>query len=107
MVVLAFMGLAFLLFTNPGLLVRYILITAAVVGVIYLLMKKFIFSDNTANKDQKKFVKAARQTKKKVKRNTKQATQKKKTAIRKRNVSANHLTVIEGKKGKKKNRALH
>ena len=96
-----------MLMTDPMRLIRNIIVTAIVVGLILFLMKRFMFPATSRNPDRQKFVKAARQSKKKFKSAQKPSSRKKRTAIRRRNVSASHLTVIEGKKGKKKNRALH
>jgi len=58
-------------------------------------------------KEQRAFMKAARQSKKRLKQGQKKVDLKRKKAVRKRYTSNTHLTVIEGKKGKKKNRAIH
>jgi ABC-type multidrug transport system fused ATPase/permease subunit len=104
----SFIGLLITLMNDPMWLFRFILITAIIIGIIYIIMKKFVFKSSTIfTKEHKAFQKAARFSKRKYRRNTKQPTYKKKNAIRKRTASSTHLTVIEGKKGKKKNRALH
>jgi hypothetical protein len=73
--------------------------------VIYFVVKRFYQSSPVKN-EQRAFIRAAKKTKKKVHRkkpdeNSKQLA--KLTSIRRK--SSAHLTVIEGKKNKKKNRA--
>lgn len=104
---LGVIGLLVLLFNEPIRLVRYIVGSIIVIGIVYFVMKRFMFSNQSFKKEQKAFIKAARQSKKRTKKGAKQANIRKQQALRKRYASNAHLTVIEGKKGKKKNRALH
>ncbi|CAH0345698.1 SA1362 family protein [Bacillus sp. CECT 9360] len=110
-IALAVLGLASQLFHNPWSLIRSVLIIAVVVGIVYLIYKR-LTKDKPEKKEQRAFLKAARQSKKrqkstKAKRdnvaNFSLAKSAKKSKIRKK--SEANLTVIEGKKNKKKNRA--
>lgn len=104
----AIIGLLIRIITDPTWIIRFILISAVMIGIFYFIMTKFVLkSSPTFNKEQMAFKKAAKLSKRKYKKSPKQPTYKKKNAIRKRTASSTHLTVIEGKKGKKKNRALH
>ncbi|MCU9613847.1 hypothetical protein OEV98_09760 [Caldibacillus lycopersici] len=95
------------LFANPLRIGREILITIAIVAIIFLLFRHFAAPVSPARKEQRAFIHAARRSKRRLKKqlSAKQQMKKNKKAIRKSYPS--HLTVIEGKKGKKKNRALH
>lgn len=93
--------------SNPGLMIREILITLVVVGLLILVFRYMTAPKSQSRKEQINFVKAARKSKKRIQKklSAKKPMYKSKQSIRKRD--ARHLTVIEGKKGKKKNRALH
>lgn len=74
---------------------------------VYLIFKRF-YLPSSDKKDQRAFLKAAKKTKKKIHRKkpedgTRTQPLSKFKSIRKK--SSAHLTVIEGKKNKKKNRA--
>lgn len=110
----AILGLTYTLITDPGSLLRRILTYAVIAGVIYLIYR--IWASRKPNrKDQQAFKRAAKQSKKrygnpvsasKMKKAGKQPV-KKATPIKKTSTSridAPKLTVIEGKKGKKKKR---
>lgn len=105
--VLGIFGLVVTLITQPFRLVRFLLISAILIGIFFLVMKNFSLPNQAMRKEQRAFIKAARQSKKRIKRGQKKVDSKKKKAVRKRYTSSTHLTVIEGKKGKKKNRAIH
>ncbi|MDG5470778.1 SA1362 family protein [Jeotgalibacillus sp. ET6] len=112
-IALAIFGLAYTLITDPASLFARILTYAVIIGVIYLLYRLW-----TARKpgrgDQQAFKKAARQSKKrygnpvsasKLKSTGKHPSSKKAIPLKKSSVSrldGPKLTVIEGKKGKKK-----
>ncbi|MED1205161.1 SA1362 family protein [Heyndrickxia acidicola] len=87
-------------FLKSGLI--FILIAAA----IYLLYR-FAFGNGENKKEQQAFLKAARKSRKRLKKRHADGTVRahlRKKPIRKK--SEVQLTVIEGKKGKKKNRAV-
>ena len=112
LIALAVLGLGYKLFTNPtGLL------TSIVIGIVVFSIIFFLFKRAGSSPDQRSYNKAVKQSKKyrhqkgtgipAKKTNVihylqAQTKQKPKKAKRKSDV---HLTVIEGKKGKKKNRA--
>lgn len=93
------------LMTNPVQFLQGVFVTIFVIGIIYFLVRKFILN-KPGNKEQQAFIKAARKSKKRLMQKGIEVGQRKdqKQLIRKRRAS-NHLTVIEGNKGKKKNRA--
>lgn len=111
-IALAVLGLASQLFHNPWGLIRSVLIIAVVVGIVYFIYKR-LTKDKPEKKEQRAFLKAARQSKNrqkstKAKRDNVATfslakSAKNKSKIRKK--SEANLTVIEGKKNKKKNRA--
>jgi hypothetical protein len=107
LIVLAIIGLGSVLIGNPLSLLRQIFIMAAAIGIIYFIYRKWISGKPTKNKEQKAFQKAAKQSKKrfkkKVTKSTQSANHAKKRPIRRK--SNANLTVIEGKKNKKNNRA--
>lgn len=105
--VLGIIGLAVTVISQPFRLVRFLLISAIIIGIFFLVMRNFGLPNQSMRKEQRAFIKAARQSKKRIKRGQKKVDSKKKQAVRKRYTSSTHLTVIEGKKGKKKNRAIH
>lgn len=112
LIALAVLGLASQLFQNPGGLLRNVLVIALAAGIVYFIYKR-LTKDKPARKEQRAFIKAARQSKKRQKTKTKQrdnvasfSLAKSSKKVKSRRKSDAHLTVIEGKKNKKKNRAL-
>ncbi len=108
LMILAAVGLGSLLIGNPLGLLRQILVTAAVIGIIYFIYRKWFSGRRTgSNNEQRAFVKAAKMSKKRHKRKPASKPQvssvSKKRPVRKK--SSANLTVIEGKKSKKNNRA--
>ncbi len=108
LILLATIGLGTSLFGNPLGLARKLLVTAAVIGIIYFIYRRWFSGRGAGNSnEQRAFVKAAKQSKKRHKRKTASKPQvsnvSKKRPIRKK--SNAKLTVIEGKKNKKNNRA--
>lgn len=110
-IALGVFGLIGRMFNDPIGLLRNILIIAAVAGIIYMIYTGLTKS-KPVKKEQQAFRKAALQSKKRLKsRSSKKdniasfsaAKTSKKVKARKKTDS--HLTVIEGKKNKKKNRA--
>ncbi|WP_407675612.1 SA1362 family protein [Peribacillus glennii] len=112
LIALAFIGLASQLIQNPGGLFRSLLMIALVTGIVYFVYKR-LTKDKPVKKEQRAFIKAARQSKKRQKLKTKERSNvasfslaRSSKIIKPRKKSDVQLTVIEGKKNKKKNRAL-
>jgi ABC-type nickel/cobalt efflux system permease component RcnA len=110
-IIFAIIGISSMFLANPaGFLQRIAVIT--LVGFAIYFIFRLISNSNPKKKEQRAFLKAAKQSKKRLLqksgdphvRNTSQGTLTtiKKTAKKR---STSHLTVIDGKKGKKKNRA--
>ncbi|MHC0035946.1 SA1362 family protein [Pseudoneobacillus sp. C159] len=104
-IILALIGLGSRLIEDPAGFFKGMAIMILVGVVIFIVVKRFYQPGPTRN-EQKAFLRAAKKTKKKIHRkkpedNYKQLT--KLTSLRRK--SSAHLTVIEGKKNKKKNRA--
>ncbi|MBB2482150.1 MULTISPECIES: SA1362 family protein [Heyndrickxia] len=103
---LAVIGFGTKLFINPASLFRQILFSVLVIAAIFFIYRIWIGKKSNA-KEQRNFIKAARKSKRRLKKRQssgKQTLQARKKPIRKK--SDVQLTVIEGKKGKKKNRAI-
>ncbi len=108
LILLAMIGLGTSLFGNPLGLAKQLLVSAAVIGIIYFIYRRWFSGRRTGNSnEQRAFVKAAKQSKKRHKKKSTSKPQvsnvSKKRSIRKK--SNAKLTVIEGKKNKKNNRA--
>ncbi|PKR86045.1 SA1362 family protein [Heyndrickxia camelliae] len=103
---LAIIGFGTLLLTNPASLIKQVILTVLVLAAIFFIYR--LWSSKKSNaKEQRSFIKAARKSKKRLKKRQasgKSPVQARKKPIRKK--SDVQLTVIEGKKGKKKNRAI-
>jgi hypothetical protein len=103
---LAVVGLGSYLFTNPAGLFKQLLFMAFLVAAILLIFR--IWSNRSlGGRERNAFAKAARQSKLRAKRRkaqTRAKSQLRKRPLRKRSTA--HLTVIEGKKSKKKDRAI-
>ena len=116
LIIFAVIGAISSLITNPMALLKMLFFTIVTVAVIFLLVKLF-YKPSQGRREQRAFIKAAKRSKKgnvnrsavkmKSKPTQKQSsvTSFKKMRIRKKNDSNPNLTVIEGRKGKKKNRA--
>lgn len=106
----AVLGLLSKLLTNPLGLFKNIVIIAAIAGIIYLVYTR-LTQGKTDRKEQRAFRKAVRQSKKRNKvrvskrNNVTSMASAKSYKIKPRKKSGVQLTVIEGKKNKKKNRA--
>ncbi|KIL45962.1 SA1362 family protein [Jeotgalibacillus campisalis] len=111
-IALASFGLIYTLVTDPASLLRRIAIYAAIIGVIYLLYRLWS-SRKPGRQDQQAFKKAVRQSKKRYgnpvsasklkspgKQPSKKAIPLKRSSVSR--IDGPKLTVIEGKKGKKK-----
>ncbi|MBO1579067.1 MULTISPECIES: SA1362 family protein [Bacillus] len=115
---LAIFGLVSSAITDPYGMVKNIVIMLLVVGVFYLLYKMFTSSSGSAN-SQNSYKRAAKQSNRKygkqnvaplsnslLKRNASDDKVKKgNSSLLKKKRKQSHLTVIEGKKNKKKDRA--
>jgi len=111
--ILAVIGLVSLLLNHPFSLLRT-LFSIVIVTAIFVFAFRFFLTrgtDRAKLKDQKAFLKAAKKSKRRLKQrlatthssSTHSSKPRKKTLHKKSNVK---LTVIEGKKNKKKNRAM-
>ncbi|WP_020061594.1 SA1362 family protein [Bacillus sp. 123MFChir2] len=116
---LAIFNLVSFTIEDPMGVVKNIMIMLVVVGVFYLLYKMLTSSSSSANNSQSSYKRAAKQSNRKygkqnvtplsnnlLKKNASDTKGKKEnTSFLKRKRKQSHLTVIEGKKGKKKDRA--
>lgn len=105
LIILGVIGVIGKLMTNPIQFLQGLLVTFIVIGIIYFLVRKFLLN-KPGNKEQQAFIKAARRSKKRLSQKGIEVSPRKdnQQILRKRR-SSNHLTVIEGNKGKKKRRA--
>jgi len=111
---LAAIGIGVQLFTNPGAFITQILITVGIVALILLLITKVIMPrlmNRQASFSQQQYSNAKKSSSKKkqtISFSNKQKEKKKKNSSRPliKRQSDVKLTVIEGKKNKKKSRAL-
>ena len=111
---LAVIGVFSSLVKNPLDFLKGIGIMILTVAVIYFIVMR-LYKPSPDRREQRAFVKAAKRSVKRQKSNRPATTKTKpahnpaatfqKLRIRKNNQSNPNLTVIEGKKGKKKNRA--
>lgn len=103
---LAVVGLGSYLFTNPAGLLKQLVFM--VIGVAAILLIFRLWSNRSqSGRERNAFAKAARQSKLRAKRRkvqTKAKSHLRNRPLRKRSTA--HLTVIEGKKSKKKDRAI-
>ena len=109
LIALAALGMVSLLVSNPsGLLLKFAIMIATG-AVIFFLVKRF-YLPSPEKREQRAFVKAAKRSlKRKQQKESGKQTRKSNvsniTSIRARKKQTNnHLTVIEGRKGKRKNR---
>lgn len=120
---LAVLGLIYTIQFEAVSFIRSVLIGAVVMGIIYLVYRRFIMKGSTGNsgKERQAYQKAAKVSSKKHKQDTMKPRKSrnrhhnthgltvisKETFInRPKKKSTIQLTVIEGKKARKKNRAL-
>jgi predicted lipid-binding transport protein (Tim44 family) len=113
LIILALIGLFGSLTANPAGFIQRIAIIALIGLAIFFLVRRFSTS-SPQRKEQRAFLKAAKKSKKRLQQKSGDphvkssslgtlTTLKKNTKTKKK--SPAHLTVIDGKKGKKKNRA--
>ena len=108
----AFVGLITNLIQNPSGFFLNIAVIVAVGEIIWFVYRHFSQS-NPQKKEQKAFLKAAKQSKRRIqtkeKAPAKQTSSNRTSSLKahkhKRSKSTAQLTVIDGRKGKKKNRA--
>jgi len=113
LIILALLGVIGTFTANPAGFIQSIAVMALVVLVVYFLVRKFT-SSSPQKKEQRAFLKAAKKSKKRLQQKSGEGTVKTSSlgtlaSLKKNNKlkkkSPAHLTVIDGKKGKKKNRA--
>jgi ABC-type nickel/cobalt efflux system permease component RcnA len=114
--ILAAIGIASSYLNNPAGFLKQIAVILVVGLVVYFVVRRFFYS-NPEKREQRAFVKAAKRSKRRLHQNESAHPFQKKTSstitsmkksLRPRKIHSDqspHLTVIEGKKGKKKNRA--
>jgi hypothetical protein len=108
-ILLAVVGFLYNLISSPQELFTTLLITAVIITVLYFLFKRF--SPGMSSPDSGKYQKAVRQSKKRYGSQPAPAkkpsllSSKPKSSGSKKRKKEHNLTVIEGKKNKKKNRA--
>lgn len=113
---LALFGFGYKLFVEPSQLIGQLIVWSIVIGVIFLIYQ--LVMKNKVNNEYSAFVKAAKKSKKRYKNKSTHLSSNRlngvkkingkttKSAISKKRRDHTHLTVIEGKKNKRKNRAL-
>ncbi len=114
LIVLGIIGIGSKLFADPIGALKGLLIFAIVAGVIVFVIKR-LTKNQPDKRDQKAYSKAVRNSKKRLKQRENEkktntvasfSLAQKARKLKNKNKSDTHLTVIEGKKGKKKNRAF-
>lgn len=112
LIILAAIGVAGNYIANPTGFLKSIAVVLVVSTAVYFIVRRF-YNSNPEKREQRAFVKAAKRSKKRLhqkesgqgmRRSISPITTMKKNMKSKKKPTA-HLTVIEGKKGKKKNRA--
>ncbi|PLS01731.1 hypothetical protein CVD27_24045 [Neobacillus cucumis] len=113
LIILALLGLVSSFTADPAGFIQGIAVVALIGLVIYFLFRRFSNS-SPQKKEQRAFLKAAKKSKKRLQQKSGDSTARtsslgtftslKKSTKTKKKTPA-HLTVIDGKKGKKKNRA--
>jgi predicted lipid-binding transport protein (Tim44 family) len=109
LVILALIGVSGMFMSNPTGFLQGIAVVV-VIGIVIYFIVRLIYKKNPQKKEQRAFLKAAKRSKKRLqKKDTKSTSQGTlatlKKVAKKKNKKTAHLTVIDGKKGKKKNRA--
>ena len=113
LIILALLGIISAITTNPLKFLQSIAVIALIGIAIYFVVRKFSTS-SPQRKEQRAFLKAAKQSKKRLQNKSgdphvKGTSAGTLTTLRKssktKKKSPAHLTVIDGKKSKKKNRA--
>nr|WP_066293647.1 SA1362 family protein [Bacillus sp. FJAT-29937] len=111
LVLLAVLGITSSMISNPAGFLRRIAVILLVGAIVFYIFKRFNRS-SPKKQEQRAFVRAAKKSKKRFnqpdagKGSSRKASSGSLTSIKRtRKKSSTHLTVIEGKKGKKKDRA--
>lgn len=109
LIVLAIFGFAFQLFTDP-LSILTMLATIALVGALIYFLVTRLTSSGSGRQQKRAFQKAAKRSKKRFQTKDANASSKRSkirslASARNKKKDASHLTVIDGKKSRKKNRA--
>ncbi|MBT2686263.1 SA1362 family protein [Bacillus sp. ISL-37] len=109
LIVLAIFGFAFKLFTDP-LSILIMLATIALVGALIYFLVTRLTSSGAGRQQQRAFQKAAKRSKKRFQTkdantSSKRSKIKSLASARNKKKDTSHLTVIDGKKSRKKNRA--
>ncbi|MET3699202.1 hypothetical protein SAMN05877753_102160 [Bacillus oleivorans] len=113
-IALAILGLGNYLWTDPAAFIKNLIFIGVFAAIIIFLFTRFRGTAVHNRKEHKAFVKAAKYSKKRLKMRAEQKNNpinrsiskpSIKKAIHSKKRSAPHLTVIEGKKGKKKDKA--
>ena len=108
---LAVLGLGWRLVTSPGSFIMQILVTVGIVAIVLFLFRRFVMpkiigDQNGYNSQQGAFTQKSQPGKRPASmKNHKKEKKKSSRPLMKRQSNVK-LTVIEGKKNKKKNRAL-
>jgi predicted lipid-binding transport protein (Tim44 family) len=110
-IIFAMIGIVSMFLANPTGLLQGVAVIA-LVGVIIFFLVRLISNANPQKKEQHAFLKAAKKSKKRQKQKSgdhhlRSTTPGPLTTLKKnaKKRSTSHLTVIDGKKGKKKDRA--
>lgn len=109
LIVLAIFGFAYKLFTDP-LDILIMFATIALVGALIYFLVTRLTSSGSGRQQQRAFQKAAKRSKKRFQtKDTNVSSKRSKirslASARNKKKDASHLTVIDGKKSRKKNRA--
>ncbi|WP_319942286.1 SA1362 family protein [Neobacillus rhizosphaerae] len=113
LIILALIGLFSQFTDNPAGFIQKLAVIAIIGFAIYFLVRKFLYS-SPQRKEQRAFLKAAKKSKKRLQQKSGDTTVKSsslgtlttlKKSSKTKKKSPAHLKVIDGKKGKKKNRA--
>lgn len=103
-VLLSIIGLTARLVTDPFQFFKGLVTTLIIFAIIFFIVKKFVLNKSGHN-EQRAYNRAARQSARRFKNNKPtKSKQRSNQPFRKRR-SASHLTVIDGKKNNRKNRA--
>lgn len=109
LIVLSIFGIVSRLISDPVGVIKTLAVVALVGAVIYFLVSRFS-GTSSGKQQQRAFLKAAKRSKKRFQaKETSSSSKRSKirslASARNKKKDASHLTVIDGKKGKKKNRA--
>lgn len=107
--ILAAIGIASSFIDNPSGFLQKIAVMLLVIAVIFLIVRRFSKA-HPEKQEQRAYLKAAKQSKKRYQKredhdHSRRPASGSISSIKKIKKHPSHLTVIEGKKGKKKNRA--